>query len=116
MPLEIRYGTQGACPDLPSALRTIAVRARQAGAGGVRLGSRLRTVGLFAHIHCPGLSNIKKGGFPLWGAAENLRLKKQAPSGIGAGRRRARDVRRHHQSARCGCEQRPLEPRIAKGT
>src|SRR5271169_6525534 len=94
MPLEIRYRTQGARTDLPSPLRSIAICVRRAGAGGVRLGS---TVRLLAHFHCPRFLEHQKGGFPLRGTAEKLRLRGQGPGHrsrptVRSGRRRARSV------------------------
>src|SRR5215469_12932553 len=116
MPLEIRYGTQGACPDLPSALRTIAVRARQAGAGGVRLGSRLRAVGLFAHIHCPRSLEHQKRWLPVVGNRRESASKRASALGHRS-RPTARPGRETTPSVGAvWLEQRPLEPRIAKGT
>src|ERR1700758_2951179 len=57
MALEIRYGTQSACADLPSALRTFAI---VIGLGGVRLASSCRTVRLLAHIDCTRSSRASK--------------------------------------------------------
>src|ERR1700739_2082338 len=57
MSLEIRYGTQSACADLPSALRPCAI---VIGLGGGTLGCRARAVRLLAHIDCTRSSRASK--------------------------------------------------------
>src|ERR1700746_185169 len=79
MPLKIRYGTQGACADLPSAFLTVAIFAHQAGADGARLGGNSRIVLLFAPTHAPRSLEHQKGGFPLRGTAEKPRLEGRRP-------------------------------------
>src|SRR6516225_8538963 len=116
MPLEVRYRPQGTRCDLSTPLRTIAIHARRARAGGVRLGTKPRTVRLFAHIHCPWSLETKRGGFPSRGTAKKLRLQRRVPSGIEAGQGRAPGPARGDHSARRGCGNRPLEPATAKDT
>src|SRR6516162_1798277 len=111
MALEIRYRTQGARTNLPSPFRTIAIRARRVGAGRESLGS---TVRLLAHIHCPRFLEYQKRRLPVEGNRREAAFPR-----AGGPAHRSRPTARSEwrdQPARCGCENRPLEPGTAKGT